>query len=136
MGTFVLTDASVTINGVDLSDHVRSISFPYEAEEVDDTNMGDTTRIMQGGLINYGVDIEFSQDFASGKVDDSLFDIVGTVVPVILIPVNTTVSATNPKFTMNMLVGSYNPINGSIGDLAVAPVHLAPAGAVTRGTSP
>lgn len=136
MGTFVLTDASVTINAVDLSDHVRSISFPYEAEEVDDTNMGDTTRIMQGGLINYGVDIEFSQDFAAGKVDATLFSIIGTVVAVILIPVNTTVSATNPSFTMNMLVGSYNPINGSIGDLAVAPVHLAPGGAVVRATSP
>ena len=132
MGDFVLTDAKVTINSVDLSDHVEQISFSYEAESVDDTNMGDTTRIMMGGLLNYGVDITFSQDFAAAKVDATLFAIVGTAITVELVPVNATVTATNPSFTATMLLQSYNPIVGTVGDKASAPVHFDPAGTVVR----
>ena len=40
MATFVFTDASVTINSVDLSDHVRSVTLDLSAEEQDDTAMG------------------------------------------------------------------------------------------------
>ena len=42
MATLVLTDASVNINSVNLSDHVTSVSVTYEADAVEDTNMGDT----------------------------------------------------------------------------------------------
>ena len=57
MGTFVMTDASVTINSVDLSDHVRSLTFTYEGEAIDDTNMSDVNRVMTGGLISNGARI-------------------------------------------------------------------------------
>lgn len=135
MGTFVLTDASVTINSVDLSDHVRSVTFNYEGEAVDDTNMADTTRIMAGGLLNYGVDIEFSQDFAASKVDATLFSLVGSTTTVVLLATSAGVSATNPSFTGTMLLTSYNPISGSVGDLATTSATFVPAGAITRATS-
>jgi|SaaInlV_165m_DNA_2_1040747.scaffolds.fasta_scaffold28629_2 hypothetical protein len=135
MGDFVLTNAKVTINSVDLSDHVEQVSFSYEAEGVDDTNMGDTTRVMLGGLLSYGVDITFSQDFAAAKVDATLFSLVGSTTTVVLVPVNTTVSSTNPSFTGTMLLTSYSPIGGTVGDKATAPVHFDPAGAITRATS-
>jgi len=137
MATFVLTDAYVSINAVDLSDHVRSLSFTFEAEGVDSANMGDTTRIMQGGLKNYGVDIEFSQDFASGKVDDTLFDLVGTTTVVVLQAVNNsgTGTATNPSFTGTMLLTSYPPITGAVGDKAIATASFVPAGNMVRAVA-
>lgn len=135
MATFVLTDASVTINSVDLSDHVRSVALSYEAESVDDTNMADTTRLSKGGLFSYGIDIEFSQDFASSEVDATLFSLVGSTTAVVVKPTSGSVSATNPSFSATMLVQSYSPITGSVGDLATAPLSLAPAGALTRATS-
>lgn len=135
MATLVLTDASVVINSVDLSDHIRSISLPYEGEEVDDTNMGDTTRIMAGGLLSYGLDIEFSQDYAASKVDATLFSLVGSTTTVVVKPTSGSVSSTNPSFTGTMLLSSYSPINGNVGDLAVASVHFGPAGTLTRATS-
>tara|TARA_R110000824_G_scaffold257679_1_gene446626 strand:- start:2840 stop:3247 length:408 start_codon:yes stop_codon:yes gene_type:complete len=135
MGTFVMTDASVTINSVDLSDHVRSLTFTYEGEAIDDTNMSDVNRVMTGGLINYGVDVEFSQDYAASKVDATLFALVGQTTVVSLKPTSAAVSATNPSYTMTMLLTTYNPISGSVGDLATASVTFAPSGAVVRATS-
>lgn len=135
MATFVLTDASVTINSVDLSDHVRSVSLSYEAESVDDTNMSDTTRVNAGGLLNYGIDIEFSQDFAASKVDATLFSLVGSTTTVVVKPTSSSVSATNPSFTATMLVQSYSPITGTVGDLATSPLTLVPAGTLARATS-
>jgi len=131
----VLKDASVTINSVDLSDHVRSVTFNYEGESIDDTNMADTTRIMAGGLLNYGVDIEFSQDFAASKVDATLFSLVGSTTTVVLLPTSSAASATNPSFTGTMLLTSYNPISGSVGDLATTSATFVPAGAIARATS-
>lgn len=135
MATFVLTDASVTINSVDLSDHVRSVTMSYEAESVDDTNMADTTRINTGGLLNYGVEVEFSQDFAASEVDATLFSLVGSTTTVVIKPTSSAVSSTNPSFSGTMLLTSYTPVTGTVGDLATATASFVPAGALTRATS-
>jgi|DEB0MinimDraft_4_1074332.scaffolds.fasta_scaffold12878_2 hypothetical protein len=135
MATFVLTDASVTINSVDLSDHVRSVTMSYEAESVDDTNMADTTRINTGGLLNYSVEVEFSQDFAANEVDATLFSLVGSTTTVIIKPTSSAVSSTNPSFSGTMLLTSYTPVTGTVGDLATATASFVPAGALTRATS-
>ena len=42
MAKFVLTDASVTLNSVDLSDHVASVTLDITADEIVTTAMGDT----------------------------------------------------------------------------------------------
>jgi len=135
MAKFVLTDASLVINSVDLSDHVRSVTLNYEAELQDDTTMGDDTRTNLGGLKNWSMDVEFTQDYASGEVDATLFSIVGSAVPVVLKPTSSAVSATNPSYSGTGVIGSYSPIGNSVGDLAVAPVTIAPAGTLTRATS-
>lgn len=135
MATFIYNDASVTINSVDLSDHVRSASLSYEAEAVDETNMSDTTRTNLGGLLNYAVEIEFSQDFAANEVDATLFSLVGTTTTVAIKPTSGATSATNPEFTGTMLLQSYTPMTGSVGDLATATASFVPAGALSRATS-
>ena len=135
MAKFVLTDASLVINSVDLSDHVRSVTVNYEAELQDDTTMGDDTRTNLGGLKNWSMDVEFTQDYAASEVDTTIFGIVGTSVPIVLKPTSGAVSATNPSYSANGVIGSYSPIGNSVGDLAVAPVTIASAGTLTRATS-
>ena len=99
MATFVYTDASVVVNSVDLSDHVKSCSLNYEAEMLDDTVMGDTTRSNMAGLLNWSIDVDFLQDFASAKVDATLFTLVGAAAfTVVLKPTSGSVSSTNPSF--------------------------------------
>ena len=49
MAKFVLTDASVTINSVDLSDHVASVTLDITADEVEETAFGQTFKSRLGG---------------------------------------------------------------------------------------
>jgi len=136
MATFVYTDASVTVNSVDLSDHVKSCTLNYEAEMLDDTVMGDTTRSNMAGLLNWSIDVEFLQDFASAKVDATLFSLVGAAAfTVILKPTSGSVSSTNPSFTGSAVLESYPPMTGSVGDLESVSVTFRSAGTLARATS-
>jgi hypothetical protein len=135
MSTFVMTNASITIGGVDLSDHCMAVSISYEAETVDDTNMGDTTRLMLGGLLNYGVEIELSQDYAAGEVDATMFPLVGTAVAVVIKATSAAVGTTNPSFSANMLLQTYPPLGGAVGEKATTTASFVPAGTLVRATS-
>jgi hypothetical protein len=137
MAQQLFTDAFVSINGVDLSAHVKSVSLNYEAEMLDDTVMGDTTRSMAAGLKNWSVEVEFLQDYAASKVDATLFQLVGAAAFAIIIrPDNSDgVSATNPNFTGNVVLESYPPVTGTVGDLHTTRATFRAAGALSRATS-
>lgn len=137
MGTLVFKDAHVTINSVELSDHVQSVTLNYSADDVEDTNMGDSThQKMPNTLKNWSLDVEFAQDYAAGEVDATLFSLVGgSAVTVAVRPVNTTVAATNPEFTGSAVLLDYPPITGSVGERMTTTVHFEAAGDLTRSTS-
>ena len=134
MSTFIFEDASVTINSIDLSDHVKSVTLNYGAENPGDTNMGDTTQIAIGGLFTWSIDIEFSQDYASAKVDATLFALVGTTTEIVIKPTSGTVSSTNPSFTGTGMLDSYGGVQGAVGDLAIATGTFQAAGTLVRAT--
>lgn len=137
MAHMVLKDAKVTINTVDLSDHVRAVNLTYRAEALDDTCMGDDTRTRLAGLKDWSLSIDFAQDFAATDVDATLFPLVGAAAfAVSIIPVNDTVSATNPNFNGNVILEEYPILSGSVGDLATISVTFQPAGDLSRTTSP
>jgi len=136
MATFVYTDASVVVNSVDLSDHVKSCTLNYEAEMLDDTVMGDTTRSNMAGLLNWSIDVDFLQDFASAKVDATLFTLVGAAAfTVVLKPTSGSVSSTNPSFTGTAVLESYPPMTGGVGDIETVSVTFRSAGTLARATS-
>jgi hypothetical protein len=135
MATFVLADASVVINSVDLSDRVSSVTLSVEVDEQEDTAMGDTYRSRIGGLRDWSVDIEFHQDFGSSEVDDTIWPLVGTVAPIVIKPTSGAVSSTNPSYSGNVLVTEYSPIDGGVGDLATTSVSWPGSGPLTRATS-
>jgi hypothetical protein len=135
VASFSFKDAKVTINSVDLSDCVRSVTLNVEAEDLEDTAMGDSFRSRIGGLKDWSVDIEFNQDFASSKVDDTLWPLLGTVTPITINPFSGSTSSTNPQYAGNVLVSEYNPLDGSVGDLGTTSVSWPGAGALARSTS-
>ena len=136
MAKFVLKDAFVSLNSVDLSDHVESITVNYGAETPERTSMSENSRTRLPGLIDWTVDLSFRQDFAASEVDVTLFALVGAAAfPIELRPTSAVVSVTNPKYTGSALLGSYNPIVGTVGDTANAPVTLTGDGDLTRATA-
>lgn len=137
MAAFVSTDAFVSINGVDLSAFVRSVTLNYSADLQEDTSMGDSTRTRIGGLKDWSVDVTFKQDFDSGSVDGTLFSLVGgSAVTIIVRPDKSDgVSTTNPNYTGSCILESYNPVDNAVGDLAEVSVTFQCAGALSRNTA-
>lgn len=136
MATLVLTDAFVSWDDVDLSDHVQSVTLNYSAELVDDTAMGDTARSRAGGLKDWSADLNFYADEAAGEVQATYFADVGTTATLIIRPVEgTVVGPTNPNYTGTGIVESIPLVAGAVGEMQMAPVRILSAGALTRAVA-
>lgn len=135
MASFAFTDAVVTVNSVDLSDYVRSVTLNVSADELDDTAMGDTYRSRIGGLRDWSVSVEFNSDFGASLVDATLFPLLGSTTTVTVKPTSSATSATNPIYSGSVLVSQVNPMGNSVGDLATVSVTWNGAGTLTRATA-
>lgn len=138
MATITYTDAYVSINSVDLSDHVKSVQLNYEAEMLDDTVMGTTgTRSNKPGLKNWTLQVEFLQDYAAASVDATLFGLIGAAAfPIAVRPVKGTAKGpTNPEFIGNAVLESYPPLTGEVGALGTASASFRAASNLQRTTA-
>jgi len=135
LAKFVLTDASVTLNSVDLSDHVASVTLDITADEIVTTAMGDTFQSRTGGLKDGTLSIEFQQDFAASEVDATLWPLLGTTTAFVVKPTSSAVSATNPSYSGNVLVNQHIPVANAVGELATMSVSFPTSGTITRATS-
>ena len=124
MATTVLTNAFVSIDGNDVSDHVRSVTLNYAADMIEDTNMGDSTHIRLGGLKDWSIEAEFAQDFAASNLDSILFPLVGTTFPVIVRPDAGAVSTSNPNYSGTGILETYPPLGNPVGELATTTVTI------------
>ena len=116
------------INGVDLSGNIQSLALTYEAESLDETAMGADTRKMKGGLKVTGWDVTFFQNFAC--VDATMFGIVGCQTSIEVRACNACSSAGNPVWEQTIMVQSYPPMGGSVGELLMTNARLEPAGSL------
>lgn len=132
MAVFAFTDAFVSVNGVDLSDHVRSVSIEAKADELDSTAMSATYRSRIGGLNDWSISIEFNQDFAGSEVDATIFPLLGSTTAIVVRPDSAGQSATNPTYSGSVLVSQYQPVGNAVGELATVSVTWPGAGTLTR----
>jgi len=135
VATFVSTNAFASLGGVDLSDHCIRAEVTYEGEAQDDTAHGDDTRSNAGGLLVWSMEFEFLQDYATGSVDRTMFAIVNTTTTCAVRPSATAVGANNPSFEGLGLISNYNPMAGTVGEMAKASVSVMAAGDLSRATA-
>lgn len=129
----VFTNAYVLINAVDLSNHVKSVKLNYSAAMLDNTVMSNTTKSNQAGLKEWSVEVEFLDDYVAASVDATLFSLIGAAAFAIEIrPDAGARSASNPGFTGNAVLASYDPISAQVGELASTSATLNSAGALSR----
>lgn len=109
---------SVTINAVDLSDHVRSVNIASEHDLVDTTGMGASNKSYVASIGDGSIEVEFLNDYAASSVDATLWPLHAnkTVFSMTVKPVSAATSTTNPAYSMTAILPSYNPISGGIGD--------------------
>jgi len=121
---------------VSLSSFTRSITITYESEMLDKTAMGSSSRRRLSGLKNFTIAAEFNQDFTASKVDDTLWDYIGSTNQHILVkPFSSASTAVNPRFVGKVLLPSYTPIAGGVGALATISVTFQGDGLLYRYTS-
>ena len=136
MPAIVLTNALVTVNAVDLSDRVASVTINSSIDVIETTAFSSTAaRTRVGGLADNSISLEFHQDYASGEVEQTIYPLIGTVTTVTVKPINTTTSVTNPLYTLSALVSEWTPLNGAVGELATASVTWPVSGAVVKTTT-
>jgi hypothetical protein len=123
MAVFLNNGVGVKVNSVDLSDHVNNITLNRNFDELEVTAMGDSGHKFIKGLEASSITLDFLNDTATASVLQTLQAAWGTNVTVVLLQnKGTAVSATNPLYTMTVLVNGTTDINGATGDLSTQSV--------------
>jgi len=118
MAVFLNNKVGVKINSVDLSDLVTNVVINRSFDELEVTAMGDSAHKFVKGLEASTVTIDFLNDTAASKTLATLQAAWGTTVTAVFIQEKgTAVSATNPLYTVSLLINNTTDINGAVGDI-------------------
>jgi hypothetical protein len=136
MAVFLNNLVGVKINTVDLSDLVTAVTINRTFDELEVTAMGDTAHKFVKGLEASTVTIDFLNDTASAKTLATLQAAWGTTVTAIFIQTKgTAVSATNPTYTVSLLVNNTTDINGAVGDIGTQSITFTANSTVAVSTT-
>ena len=111
MAIYLDNNVGLKIATVDLSEYVTSITLTQTFDEVETTAIGADSHQFSKGLEASTLTIDFLNDWDAAKVQATLQAAYGTSVTAIVIPVKgTAVSATNPTYTVSILVNNLTPV--------------------------
>jgi hypothetical protein len=119
MAKSVMLASMVIIGGTDLSSYCSRIEFTVEAESKDTTTFGsggwheELSGIKSGSLA-----LTLKQDVAASALDSILWPWFGTVQTMEVRMSNGARAVGNPAYTGSINLRQYNPISGSVGDVA------------------
>jgi hypothetical protein len=135
MAKLVLTDASLTINSVALSDHANSVTLNYEIDSVETTAFGSTGHTFTGGLQNLSVEVALMQDYAATNVEATIYPLVGTTTTLVIKATSGATSATNPQYTITgAYLAAHTPVAGAVGELAMTTLSFT-GGTIAKATT-
>ena len=114
-----LSNPSITINAVDLSDQCTSAVINYVSEQLENTTFSNTSRSFTSGLYSNTVTVTLYQSYAASETEASIYSLVGTTTTLVLKPSSSAVGATNPSYTLTgAFLSAHTPINASLGELS------------------
>jgi hypothetical protein len=136
MAVYLANTGVLTVNAVDLSTLVTSVTINRAFDELEVTALGDLGHKMVKGLESSSISIDFLNDSASSKTLATLNSTWGTNVTVTFKQVDAVVSATNPLYTMTCLVNNITPANGDVSSLSTQSVTWNVSGTIAVTTTP
>lgn len=113
----ILSDVHVTINSVDLSDHVKSVNIEDSVDLQEASAMGDAGVTRLAGLRDWSVTLEFFADYDSAKVDATLQPLIGVQTALVVRKSADAKSATNPEYQGNGMLESLPVVSGEVGSV-------------------
>ena len=140
MSRLVLTDASVVINGINLSEFITIVAISTSDDVVETTGFGTggaSTRV--AGLTDNSVTLEFNQDFATSGPEVTInavgSSLVGTTTTIVVKPTSGSVSASNPSYTFSAVVAEWQPLSAAVGELATVSTTWPISGNITKAVA-
>ena len=131
----VITNANVSIGGVDLSSHITKVTLSTSRAEIDTTTFGNVAKRRVAGLQDNSVSIDFNQDFAAATVEATLYPLLGSTAQIIVKPNGTATGTANPSYTFNALAVEWTPLDAQVGDLATASISWPIDGTIAKATA-
>ena len=136
--TVYLSNPTVTIGGVDVTQNTSAASLEIGYDSLESTTFGDTGNRFVSGLQMVNVTLTMFMNYGTGEIEATLFDQVGDGTTTLVIsPAGTTESASNPEYTIsNAMLASFTPIVTTVGELSQVSVSYVGGTWVRDVTSP
>ena len=137
MSVYLSNGVVLTVNAVDLSSLVSSVTINRSFDELEVTAMGDSGHKFVKGLEASSISIDFFNDSDTAKTLQTLnsSSVWGNNVTVTVKQSSAATSAANPLYTMTCLVNNTTPINGAVGDISVQTLSWNVSGTIAVTTS-
>jgi hypothetical protein len=135
MSVYLANTGVLTVNAVDLSTLVTSVTINRAFDELEVTALGDQGHRFVKGLEASSISIDFLNDEATSKTLQTLQATWGTNTVVTFKQQSGAVAATNPLYTMTCLVNNITPVNGAVADLSTQSVTWNVSGTIAVTTS-
>jgi hypothetical protein len=118
--TTFLSNATVLIGAVDVSDQCKSVMLTVGYDPLETTAMGSNGHTFTQGLQNVEVTLTMYNSYGASEVEATLFAAVGAGNTTLVIsPSGSTESATNPEYTItNAMLSSFTPVSSVVGELS------------------
>lgn len=126
--TEIYKDQKVFFDGYDMTGVTNALGLDYSADAIDETTLGDDTRINKGGLKVVTASLN---GFFEPTEDKVIYDTIGAADKVLTISRNGTEG--QPAYTFKAMKGSYSP-GASVGELFSFSLDVLATGNLVRGT--
>jgi hypothetical protein len=147
MSTTTATSTTTNAAPYDISVFVKRVKLQRQFDLHDDTRMGHTAHSRIAGLEDWTAELELLQDFQIGSIltnnaggglptslDKLIASILGVRAQLAIRPILGARSSDNPEFNGAVMLESYSPMDGAVGDLLSITIPFRSAGNLARIT--
>ena len=137
MAVYLSNGVVLTVNAVDLSTLVSSVTINRSFDELEITAMGDSGHRFTKGLEASSITVDFFNDAESAKTLQTLnsSSVWGNNITVTAKQTSAATGPTNPLYTMTCLINNTTPINGAVSDLSTQSVTWNVSGTIAVTTA-
>jgi hypothetical protein len=134
----ILTNAKIVLDTFDMVNLVQSVVINGDAQMVEITGMGDTSRRFVKSIRNFTDDITFKDDFVDNGLNeklDTLWRQAASCALTVLKNRASAIGVTNPEWRGNVFVTTLSLFNASFGEASGGTLRLQGDGDVTRNVT-
>jgi hypothetical protein len=135
MAVYLANTGVLTVNAVDLSTLVTSVTINRNFDELETTSLGDQGHRFVKGLEASSITIDFLNDEASTKTLQTLNTNWGSNVVVTFKQFAGATAPANPLYTMTCLINNITPVNGDVASLSSQSVTWNVSGTIAVTTA-